>query len=58
MKEVEERKNKTAVNRWNSKEYFVVDMTDKEATLRRSDGSEFTIAKREYYFNYQDGKRQ
>ena len=55
MKEVEERK-KTVINNWNHREYLVVDMTDKEVTLRRSDGSELTIAKCEYYFNYRDGK--
>lgn len=56
MKEVEEKKNKIVINNWNHKEYLVVDMTDKEVTLRRSDGSDFTIAKYEYYFNYRDGK--
>lgn len=58
MKEAGERKNRTVINRWNRREYLVVGETDKEVTLRRSDGSEFTIAKNEYYFNYQDGKRQ
>ena len=56
MKEVEERKNKTVINNWNRREYLVVDMTDKEVTLLRSDVSEFTIAKCEYYFNYRDRK--
>ena len=56
MKEVEEMKNKTVINQWNRREYLVVDITDKEVTLHRSDGSEFTIAKCEYYFNYRDGK--
>ena len=58
MKEVEEKKNKTVINHWNRREYLVVDITDKEVTLRRSDGSELTVAKYEYYFNYRDGKRQ
>ena len=53
---MEEKKNKIVTNRWNRKEYLVVGETDKEVTLRRSDGSEFTIAKYEYYFNYRDGK--
>lgn len=56
MKEAEEKKNKTVINLWNRREYLVVGMTDKEATLRRSDGSEFTIAKREYCFSYRDGE--
>ena len=56
MKEVGERKNKTVVNHWNRKEYLVLSETDKEVTLCRSDGIEFTIAKCEYYFNYRDGK--
>ena len=43
-------------NRWNNRFYAVLNMTDKEVTLRREDGSEFTIAKYEYYFNYRDGK--
>lgn len=43
-------------NRWNNCFYEVLNMTDKEETLRRSDGSEFTITKYEYYFNYRDGK--
>ena len=47
MKEVEEKKNKTVINHWNRREYLVVDITDKEVTLRRSDGSEFTVAKYE-----------
>ena len=56
MKEVKERKNRTVINHWNRREYLVVGETDKEVTLRRSDGSEFTIARREYYFSYRDGK--
>lgn len=47
---------KEVTNKWNGNVYTVLDMTDKEVTLRRSDGSEFTIAKCEYYFNYRDGK--
>lgn len=58
MKEVKEKKNRTVVNLWNRREYLVVGETDKEVALRRSDGSEFTVAKCEYYFSYRDGKRQ
>jgi hypothetical protein len=43
-------------NRWNNRFYEVLNTTDKEVTLRREDGSEFTIAKSEYFFNYRDGK--
>lgn len=42
------------LNRWNRKWYTVLKVTDKEATLRRGDGSEFTIAKSELYANYAD----
>ena len=47
---------KEVTNKWTGNVYTVLSMTDKEVTLRRSDGSEFTIAKCEYYFNYRDGK--
>ena len=47
---------KEVTNKWTGNVYMVLNMTDKEVTLRRSDGSEFTIAKCEYYFNYRDGK--
>lgn len=40
------------LNRWNRKWYTVLKVTDKEAVLRREDGSEFTIAKSELYANY------
>lgn len=50
------RKMKEVKNKWTGKVYTVLSMTDKEATLRRSDGSELTVAKREYYFSYRDGK--
>ena len=50
------RKMKEVTNKWTGNVYTVLNMTDKEVTLRRSDGSEFTIAKYEYYFNYRDGK--
>lgn len=40
------------LNRWNRKWYTVLKVTDKEVTLQRGDGSEFTIAKSELYANY------
>ena len=40
------------LNRWNRKWYIVLKVTDKEATLQREDGSEFTVAKSELYANY------
>ena len=40
------------LNRWNRKWYTVLKVTDKEATLQREDGYEFTIAKSELYANY------
>ena len=40
------------LNRWNRKWYTVLKVADKEATLQREDGSEFTIAKSELYANY------
>ena len=40
------------LNRWNRKWYTVLKVTDKEVTLQREDGSEFTIAKSELYANY------
>lgn len=43
---------KEVTNKWTGNVCTVLEMTDKEVTLRRSDGSEFTIAKYEYYFNY------
>ena len=40
------------LNRWTRKWYTVLKVTDKEVTLQRGDGSEFTIAKSELYANY------
>ena len=39
-------------NKWNNKMYEVLEITDKNVTLQREDGSEFTIAKSELYANY------
>ena len=47
---------KEVTNKWPDNVYTVLNTTDEEVPLRRSDGSEFTIAKCEYYFNYRDGK--
>ena len=33
------------LNRWNGKMYEVLEITDKNVTLRREDGSQFTIQK-------------
>ena len=43
---------KTVKNRWNKKTYNVIEITDKEVSLEREDGSKFTIAKSEYFFSY------
>ena len=40
------------LNRWNRKWYTVLKVTNKEATLQREYGSEFTVAKSELYANY------
>ena len=40
------------LNKWNKKEYQVVNISDKEVTLERKDGSTFTIQKSEYFFSY------
>ena len=32
--------------------YEVLEITDKNVTLQREDGSQFTIQKSEYFFNY------
>lgn len=43
-------------NKWNSKTYTVksFDNATDEVTLIREDGSEFTIAQKEYRFNYKE----
>ena len=40
------------VNRWNGRRYCVVSMTDADVTLRRKDGSEFTIRRSEFEATY------
>lgn len=42
----------TAVNKWNKKKYKVVNVTENNVTLERTDGSTFTIAKSEFNFTY------
>ena len=46
----------TVKNKWNNKFYTLVDVTDTSVTLQRDDGSEFTIQKKEYFFNYSEKK--
>lgn len=43
-------------NKWNNKKYLVLEITDKNVTLRREDGSQFTIQKSEYFFSYFEKK--
>ena len=43
-------------NKWNNKMYKVLEITDKNVTLRRDDGSQFTIQKSEYFFGYSEKK--
>ena len=40
------------LNRWNRKWYTLLEVTGKEVTLQREDGTQFTIAKSELYANY------
>lgn len=42
------------VNKWNGREYTVVNKNDKLVTLRRGDGSEFQIAWREFKEAYRE----
>lgn len=39
-------------NKWNGGMYEVLEITDKNVTLQREDGSQFTIQKSEYFFSY------
>ena len=45
-----------ARNKWNNKKYLVLEITDKNVTLRHEDGSQFTIQKPEYFFSYFEKK--
>ena len=49
-------KTKIVRNRWNDKMYEVLEITDKNVTLQREDGSQFTIQKSEYFFSYSEKK--
>lgn len=40
------------LNRWNRKWYTLLEVTSKEVTLQREDGTTFTIAKSELYADY------
>lgn len=39
-------------NKWNKKTYKVIEVKDEKVTLERSDGTQFTIVKAEYFLNY------
>lgn len=43
-------------NKWNDGIYEVLEITDKNVTLQREDGSQFTIQKSEYFFSYSEKK--
>ena len=43
-------------NKWNGKMYEVLEITDKNVTLQREDGSQFIIHKSEYFINYSEKK--
>lgn len=43
-------------NKWNGGTYKVLEITDKNVTLQRVDGSQFTIQKSEYFFSYFEKK--
>ena len=44
----------TVKNKWNNKFYTLVEVTDHSVTLAREDGTQFTIAKSEYFFSYSE----
>ena len=41
-------------NRWNGKEYKLIESDNNSVTLERSDGTQFTIKRVEYYENYME----
>ena len=43
-------------NKWNNKKYLVLEITGKNVTLQREDGSQFTIQRSEYFFSYSEKK--
>lgn len=40
------------LNKWNKKNYTLVEVKEKTVVLKRADGSVFEIQKSEYYFSY------
>jgi hypothetical protein len=42
------------LNKWNRKEYTLIAVKDSTVILQRKDGSQFEIAKSEYYFSYSE----
>lgn len=49
-------------NKWNGKEYKLIESAEGSVTLERLDGTQFTIKRAEYYENYyevnKDGKHK
>lgn len=41
-------------NKWNKKTYEVLSRENGKVTLKRTDGSVFTIAEKEYFFSYSE----
>ena len=41
-------------NKWNKKTYKVLEIKDSSVVLQREDGSQFEIAKSEYFFSYSE----
>ena len=44
-------------NKRNNKMYEVLEITDKNVTLQREDGSQFTIQESEYFFSSSEKKQ-
>lgn len=45
-------KKLTVRNKWNKKKYEVMNIENGKVTLKREDGTVFTIAEKEYLANY------
>lgn len=43
-------------NKWNCKFYEIITIDSNSVTLKREDGTQFTIAKSEYFFSYSEKK--
>lgn len=41
-------------NKWNKREYTLIAVKDNTVVLQRTDGSQFEIAKSEYFFSYSE----